>query len=199
MKWDFAVLIAGFLLGAWLQSEYSFTTEGERVLPELSALSMFCALKQIQLVMKCSRHPHDFHNYLPILSLLPISFSHFYDNSVATFLRHLTNDKTVMGRRFFSFLGCVYMLGGCLSDSAVKNPPAMQETQVQSLGWEDALEEYMATHCSILAWRIPWTVELGGLQSMGLQRIGHDLVTEHSCMHSIQKSITNLHVGLDFG
>ena len=130
--------------------------------------------------MKCSRHPHDFHNYLPILSLLPISFSHFYDNSVATFLRHLTNDKTVMGRRFFSFLGCVYMLGGCLSDSAVKNPPAMQETQVQSLGWEDALEECMATHCSILAWRIPWTEEPGGLQSMGSQRVGHDCASSLS-------------------
>ena len=77
------------------------------------------------------------------------------------------------------------MLGGYLSDSAVKNPPAMQETPVQSLGWEDALEERMVTRCSILAWRIPWTVEPGGLQSMGLQRTGHDLVTEHSRMRSI--------------
>ena len=135
--------------------------------------------------MKCSRHPHDFHNYTPILSLLPIILPHFYDYSVATFLRHLTDNKTVMGRRLFSYLGCVYMLGGYLSDLAVKNLPAMQETQVQSLGWEDALEECMATHCSILAWRIPWTVEPGGLKSMGLQRIRHDLVTEYSCMHSI--------------
>ena len=52
----------------------------------------------------------------------------------------------------------------------VKNPPAMQETQVQSLGWEDSLEKGLATHSSILAWRIPWTEELGGLQSMRLQR-----------------------------
>ena len=51
----------------------------------------------------------------------------------------------------------------------VKNLPAMQETQVQSLGWEDPLEEKMATHSSILAWVIPWTEESGGLQSMGLQ------------------------------
>ena len=56
----------------------------------------------------------------------------------------------------------------------VKNPPAMQETYIQSLGWEDPLEEDMATHSSILAWRIPWTEEPGGLQSMGLQRVGHD-------------------------
>ena len=56
----------------------------------------------------------------------------------------------------------------------VKNPPAMQETWVRSLGWEDALEEDMATHSSILAWRSPWTEEPGGLQTMGSQRVGHD-------------------------
>ena len=56
----------------------------------------------------------------------------------------------------------------------VKNLPALQETQVQSLGQEDPLEEEMATHSSILAWRIPWTEEPGGLQSMGSQRVGHD-------------------------
>ena len=50
----------------------------------------------------------------------------------------------------------------------VKNPPAIQETQVQSLGREDALEKEMATHSSILAWEIPWTEESGGLQSMGV-------------------------------
>ena len=56
----------------------------------------------------------------------------------------------------------------------VKNLPAMLETWVQSLGWEDALEEGMETHSSILAWRIPWTEEPGGLQTMGSQRVGHD-------------------------
>ena len=56
----------------------------------------------------------------------------------------------------------------------IKDPPAMQETWVQSLGWEDTLEEEMATHSSILAWRIPCTEEPGGLQSMGSQRVGHD-------------------------
>ena len=54
----------------------------------------------------------------------------------------------------------------------VKNLTAMQKIQVQSLGWEDPLKEEMATHPSILAWRIPWTEEPGGLQSMGLQRVG---------------------------
>ena len=51
----------------------------------------------------------------------------------------------------------------------VKNPPAMQETWIRSLSWEDPLEEGMATHSSILAWRTPWTEESGGLQSMGSQ------------------------------
>ena len=49
--------------------------------------------------------------------------------------------------------------------------------QVQSLGWDDPLEEEMATHSSILAWRIPWTEEPGGLPSIGSQRVGHDLAT----------------------
>ena len=56
----------------------------------------------------------------------------------------------------------------------VKNLSAMWETQVRSLGWEDALEKEMATHSSILAWRSPWTEEPCGLQSMGSQRVRHD-------------------------
>ena len=56
----------------------------------------------------------------------------------------------------------------------VRNLPVMWETQVQSLGQEDPLEKTMATHSSILAWRIPWTEEPGGLQSMGSQRLGHN-------------------------
>ena len=56
----------------------------------------------------------------------------------------------------------------------VKNLPALQETHVQSLGWEDPLGKGMATHSSILAWRTPWTEEPGGLQFMGSQRLGHD-------------------------
>ena len=56
----------------------------------------------------------------------------------------------------------------------VKNLPVIQETWVQPLGQEDPLKEGMATHSSFLAWRIPWTEEPGGLQSMGLQRVGHD-------------------------
>ena len=56
----------------------------------------------------------------------------------------------------------------------VKNLPAVQETWIQSLSWEDLLEKRMAYHSSILAWRIPWTEETGRIQSLGLQKVGHD-------------------------
>ena len=56
----------------------------------------------------------------------------------------------------------------------VKNLPALWETWVQSMSWEDPLEKELATHSSILAWRIPWTEEPGGLQSMGLKRVGQE-------------------------
>ena len=75
---------------------------------------------------------------------------------------------------------CLYILstttvfGASPVAQMVKNLPAMQKTQVQSLGRKDPLEKGMTTHSSILAWRIPWTEEPSGLQSMGLQRVGHD-------------------------
>ena len=59
----------------------------------------------------------------------------------------------------------------------VKNMPAMQEVWVLLLGWENSLEKGMATHSSILSWRIPWAEEPGGLQTMGSQRVGHDWAT----------------------
>ena len=70
-----------------------------------------------------------------------------------------------------------YITGASLVAQGVKNPSVMQEAQVQSLDQEDPLEKEMATHSSILAWRIPWTEEPGRLQSMGLQRVGLDWVT----------------------
>ena len=65
-------------------------------------------------------------------------------------------------------------LSGNHNIQMVKNSPIMQETQFPSLGWEDPLEKGMATHSSILAWRIPWTEEPGRLQSLESQRVGHD-------------------------
>ena len=66
------------------------------------------------------------------------------------------------------------LLGASLAAQMVKNPPAMKETLIQFLGWKDPLEKGMATHSSILGCRIPWTEEPGGLQSMGLQSVGHN-------------------------
>ena len=73
----------------------------------------------------------------------------------------------------------------------VKNLPATRETWVRSLGWEDPLEKEIATHTSILAWRIPWMEKLGGLQSMGSQRVGHNWVT--SLTHSLTGCLGLVH------
>ena len=64
--------------------------------------------------------------------------------------------------------------GTSLVAQMVKHLTTMRGTQVQSLGWEDPLEKEMATHSNTIAWKIPWTEEPGGLQSMGSQRVGHD-------------------------
>ena len=72
----------------------------------------------------------------------------------------------------------------CVSESfpdgsVIKNPPAMEDTWIRLQGREDPLEKEMATHSSIVAWKIPWMEETGRLQSMGLQRVGHDRATSH--------------------
>ena len=83
-----------------------------------------------------------------------------------------------MDTLFCSFRSCStvgnFFVWASLLAQIIKNPPAMQETWVRSLGWEDLLEKGTATHSTILAWRIPWTEEAGGLQSMGSQRVSHD-------------------------
>ena len=76
--------------------------------------------------------------------------------------------------RLNDVLSLISLLRASLVAQTVKNSPAKQETQVRSLSQEDLLEEEMATRSSILAWRIPWTEEPGGLQSVGSQRVGHD-------------------------
>ena len=70
----------------------------------------------------------------------------------------------------------------------VKHLPTMRETQVQSLGWEDLLEKEMATHSSILAWKIPWMEESGKLQSMGSPRVGHAGVPSLSLYHVLNSA-----------
>ena len=73
-----------------------------------------------------------------------------------------------------SMILVLYSLRTSLVSQAVKRLSTMQETWVRSLGQEDPLEKEMAIHSSTIAWKIPWTEELGRLQSMGLQRVGHD-------------------------
>ena len=77
----------------------------------------------------------------------------------------------------------------------VTNPPAMRETWVQSLGREDPQEEGMATHSSILDWRIPWTEAPGRLQSMGSQGVGHNRVSKHSTARN-RNRLTNIGTNL---
>ena len=89
----------------------------------------------------------------------------------------MTTGKTI-ALTLWTFVGKVMSLLFNMLSSLVaqrlKGLPAMQETWVRSLGWEDPLEKEMATHSSTLAWRIPWTEEPGRLQSTGSQRVRHD-------------------------
>ena len=86
---------------------------------------------------------------------------------------------------------------GFPNGSAVKNPPAIQETQVQSLDQKAHLEEEMATHSSIVAWEIPWTEQSGGLQSIRLQRVGHNLAYVQAQRHK-QMGSWDSHAGSTF-
>ena len=96
---------------------------------------------------------------------VPLFISHFFP-SVSLSLLSLSYFSHSL---FFTFFLSVV-------SQMVENPPAVQETWVQSLGREDTAKKGMAAHSIILAWRIPWTEEPGGLQSVGLQRVGHDWV-----------------------
>ena len=89
---------------------------------------------------------------------------------------------TNLHNAFFRLSICVIGLPWWLSGKKLKNPPANAETRVQSLGHKDPLEKEMATSSSILTWKILWTEEPGRLQSMGSQRIRHNLATkQHIC------------------
>ena len=84
----------------------------------------------------------------------------------------------------------MYVLFGLPGGTVVKNPPANieeQEAQIRSLGQEDPLEKEMETHSSTLAWKIPWTEEPGRLQSLGLQRVGHDWLSNFPFLFPVTK------------
>ena len=88
-----------------------------------------------------------------------------------------------------------YLAYEVLGGSVVKNLPAVQKTQVRSLGWKDPLEEEMATHSGILAWESPWTEEPGRSQSMGSQTVGHNLATKLLPLFSLQQPRLVAHWG----
>ena len=102
-------------------------------------------------------------DFLPLVCWLPLFM---FDFEVSVTYGHAFADVSHKGQ-----LRCKKGFPG---GSVVGNPPAKQETWVRSLGWEDPLEEEMATHSGILAGNIPWTEEPGGLQPTGSQRVGHD-------------------------
>ena len=84
----------------------------------------------------------------------------------------VAKSRTRLSDFTFTFLQTYAQMWASLVTQTVKNLPVMQKTWVRSLGWEDPLEKGMAAHSSILTWRIPWTEELGRLQSTGSQRVG---------------------------
>ena len=105
--------------------------------------------------------------------------------------------------KFFTLIILGFFSGASLVAQTIKNLPEMQETQVWSLGQEDSLEKGLVTHCSILAWKFPWTEETGRLQSMRLQRVGHDWAT-NTCLqwkcvsHSFWVTLCILFCNLSF-
>ena len=113
-----------------------------------------------------------------------------WDGKESDITERLSNSSHILCRlketqavsRTLHGVSCMYWLPG---GSEVKNLPAMRETQVQSLSWEDPLGKGMVAPSSMLAWRIPWTEKPGGLQSMGSERVGHDslsLSLTHTCL-----------------
>ena len=95
--------------------------------------------------------------------------------------------RTAEYNKGLSFMLCVCVTQTSLGAQTVKCLPATWETWVQSRGREDPLEKQMATHSSILAWRILWNEEPGGLQSMGSQRVRHERATSHSLYQNLKK------------
>ena len=122
-----------------------------------------CNAGDLGLILGLGRSPEEGKGY-------PLQFSGL-ENSMDCTVHGVAKSQTRLSNFHF------YGFGASLLAQMVKNLPAMRETQVWSLGQEDPLENGMATHSSILAWRISWTEEPGRLQSVGSQRVQHDWVS----------------------
>ena len=132
--------------------------------------------------MDCSPSGFSVHGILQARTLEWVSIFFSINKSTLQLIYYITFCFKNIRKQYF-FIGIIFSMTRtfkiyCLVAQMVKNQSALQETWVQSLGREDPLEKWMATHPSILAWRTPWTEEPGRLQSMGSQRVGHNWVTE---------------------
>ena len=136
-------------------------------------------MKHFQTYSRFERISYTHHLDTLINTLLIYLQLHLTVHLLLTHLIFLTHFRVRWGCQYTSsqILCKIDIQWDSLVAQTVKNLPAMQEMRVWSLGWEDPLEKEMATHSSILAWRIPWTEEPGRLQSMG-RRVGHDLVSD---------------------
>ena len=132
-------------------------------------------------------HHNLCHKYIHLLHLVLLYYCYYYQNTW-----DLPSQKVFKSTiQYCEFCAVQW---ASLVAQMVKNQPAIQETWVQSLGWENPLEKRMATHSSIFAWRIPWTEEPGGLQSMDSQRAGHNWVTNTHSTHAVQKILELTHL-----
>ena len=151
-----------------------------------SQISIFNVLTLYLCSFWCSNCPHFLTSGWETLSsfdVIPGVFDHFFGFwYLKIFQAHLFPapelESSIPPKNSGSFSReLVFETGASLVAQMVKHLPAMWETWVWSLGWEDPLEMEMATHSSTLAWKIPWMEEAGRLQSIGLQRVRHDLTT----------------------
>ena len=117
-------------------------------------------------------HPSSPSLGLPDVSSIPLRKTRRARTKVSVQENHLLAYISFIPQVFIELLRCSN--GASLVAQMVKRPPAIWETRVRSLGWEDHLEKEMATHSSILVWRIPWTEDPDRLQSISSQRVGHD-------------------------
>ena len=128
------------------------------------------------------------------LKFSKLNWSHLHSSPLRTHPSLLHTDFYKIKSKFH------FVTRASLVAQRLKRLPGMQETSIGSLGWEDLLETKMATHSSTPAWRIPWREEPGGLQSMGLQRVGHNLATSLSFFLSSPSyhTLSSLRIGKTF-
>ena len=164
-------------LSLQLHANFGQTTENDVLTPDFFFFFPFRPLHSIDLSSVLSSFhwtPLSIFNYLLFnrVALFPLDSTHGHSELKLYPIPQLTSSAHAELKR--------------ASTQMIKNPPAMQETRVPPLGWEDPLEKGMATYSSIPAWELPWTEESGRLQSMRVERVGGDWATKHA--HTTQQN-----------